>query len=365
MVLGGYGGRTNGAYTLLTTTNLGLALTNWTVAATNTFDGSGGFSLTNPLTPDVSRQFYILQMPPALPSGNPDLWVPACGAWLGAAVTNGTSQNFSAHESKIGRQLDVLRIYHTPGSWTHLTTTELNYINAGRKLLLSVKPSSEWSNAVGVAYGGSASVDADMASLARSITNVKPAKIMLIVWHEPENDVTGGGGPGNKGTPTQYVEMWHNVRNIFDANGATNVIWCWCIQNIPTYRSLINSLWPGNHYVDWVMWDAYQSKNDSITNVVQGGYNWLIDNTDSTHDYAGKIWGIAEWGVGINTYYPTVAAQTNGINQFNAALNLNDEFPRLKLVSYFDEKAPALLPGSVPAYSNFVHSPYLEQECSP
>lgn len=361
-VLSSTNGRAGATNIVLSNTNLSVRLTHWTAVTTNQFDDNGHFQFTNALQPAKPVQFFALRT--TLPAFN-SLWVPTCGAWLGAAVTNGTTQNFSAHETKIGRLLDVLRIYHTPGSWTQLTTKELNYIDAGRKLLLSVKPSSQWSNAVGVAYGGSATVDAQMASLAQSIASIKPYKIMLIVWHEPENDVIGGGGPGNNGTPTQYVEMWHNVRNIFDANGATNVIWCWCIQNIPTYRNLISSLWPGNSYVDWVMWDAYADSKNTITNVIQGGYNWLLTNSDSTHDYAGKPWGLAEWGVGINNYYPTVAAQTNGINQLNAALNVNDQFPRLKLVSYFDELAPALLPGSIPAYSNFVHSPYMTQQCSP
>ena len=360
LVLNGLGGISNGAVTLLASTNLLLPLTSWTASATNTFDGSGRFSLTNTVNPSVRPQFYALRVSPA-PNA---LWVPSCGAWLGAACTNGTTQAFTAHESRIGRQLDVLRIYHTPGSWTSLTSTERAYIGAGRKLLLSVKPASLWSNAVGAANGGSPTVDAQMASLAKSIAGIKPAKAMLIVWHEPENDVIGGGGPGNAGTTAQYVSMWHNVRSIFDSNGATNVIWCWCVQNLSQYRSLLASLWPGNDYVDWVIWDAYKDGSSlSLTNVIQAGYNWLMTNSTTAHNYGSKPFGLGELGVGINSYYPTVADQTNGINQLNAALNSNNQFPKIKLISYFDLNASALLPGALPAYSNYAHSSYLTQQC--
>jgi hypothetical protein len=160
--------------------------------------------------------------------------------------------------------------------------------------------------------------------------------------------------------------MWHNVRSIFDANGATNVIWCWCIQNISEYRSLLASLWPGNDYVDWVMWDPYQSSStDTFTNVLADGYNWLLANSNATNNYASKTFGLAEWGVGINSYFPTVADQTNGCNGLNTALNTYNQFPRLKLLSYFDEGPSALLSGATTTYSNLANSTYLLQHCPP
>jgi hypothetical protein len=203
-----------------------------------------------------------------------------------------------------------------------------------------------------------------MTSLAQSIAGIKPTRIMLIVWHEPENDV------GTAGTTTQYVEMWRNVQNIFNANGATNVIWCWDIENLTpeecscstSYRALLPSLWPGNTNVDWVMWDPYCS-SESITDDVANGYNWLITNSTATNDWASKPFGLAEWGVGINSYYPTVAQQTNGIIQMSDALNQYNMFPRLKLVEYYDDLASAILPGAWNTYSNFANSPYMTQRC--
>ncbi|HTV41287.1 MAG TPA: hypothetical protein VMF08_11970 [Candidatus Sulfotelmatobacter sp.] len=359
VLTGSYAGA-NPDYELITSTNLLLPMASWTVAATNSFPANGQFNLTNPMNPEARRQFFAIQ---TLPAEN-DSWVPPCGAWLGIVVTNDSAQNVSDVEAQIGRTNDVIRIYHTPGSWTALTTAEKNYIQAGRRLLESVKPSSQWSNAVGVANGGSAAVDSQMASLAVSIAAIKPAKIMLIVWHEPENDV------GTAGNAAQYVGMWRNVQNIFNANGATNVIWCWDIENLTpeecscsaSYRALLPSLWPGNTNVDWVMWDPYCS-SESITDDVANGYNWLLTNSTATNDWASKPFGLAEWGVGINSYYPTVAQQTNGINQMYDALNRYNMFPRLKLVEYYDDLASAILPGAWNTYSNFANSPYVSQRC--
>ncbi|HEY1787323.1 MAG TPA: hypothetical protein VGJ73_04175 [Verrucomicrobiae bacterium] len=360
IVLSGSYGGTNPDYELITSSNLAQPMTNWTIAATNSFPADGRFSLTNPVTPGVRQQFFAVQ---TLPTED-DIWVPTCGAWLGIVVTNDSAQNVSSVEAQIGRQNDVIRIYHTPGSWTALTSAEKNYLNSGRRLLESVKPNSQWSNAVGAANGGSATVDSQMASLAQSIAAIQPKKIMLIVWHEPENDV------GTAGTTAEYVAMWHNVQNIFRANGATNVIWCWDIQNTAprecscsaSDRAMLPLLWPGNTNVDWVMWDPYCS-SESITDDVANGYNWLIANSAATNDWASKPFGLAEWGVGINSYYPTVAQQTNGVIQMSNALNHYDMFPRLKLVEYYDDLASAILPGAWNTYSNFANSPYVSQHC--
>jgi hypothetical protein len=356
----GVAGTTN---VLLTTTNLQGPLAGWSAVGTNVFDSTGRAAFTNTIISSDSRRYYLFRQPSSNISA---LWVPTCGALLGTVVTNETAALVSQQENQIGRQLDILRIYHTPGSWSRLSASELSYISAGRKLLMSVKPDSKWSNAVGVANGGSAAVDGQMTMLAQYISAVAPAEIMLIVWHEPENDVIGSVPDASAGTVNQYIMMWHNVREIFDANGATNVIWCWDVENYAPLRYLLASLWPGNSYVDWVMWDQYQSSSQSpYTNVLQDGYSWMLTNSSPTTDYGSKPWGLAEWGVGINNYYPTVADQTNGITGLAAALNQYNRFPKIKLVDYFDELAPTLLPGAIISYSNFANSPYMKQQCAP
>ena len=93
-VFGGLGGSNNGAYALRSATNLTLPLTNWTALATNSFDGNGRFNLTNPIIPTGKRQFYALQSLPGSP-----LWIPVCGALLGAVCTNDDPQVVSNLEA--------------------------------------------------------------------------------------------------------------------------------------------------------------------------------------------------------------------------------------------------------------------------
>ena len=62
LIFTGAGGIVGGTYYLLSSTNLALPLTNWTIIATNHFDGIGSFNFTNSTDPNTPRSFYLLQL---------------------------------------------------------------------------------------------------------------------------------------------------------------------------------------------------------------------------------------------------------------------------------------------------------------
>jgi hypothetical protein len=62
LILGGTNGPQGGTYYVLTTTNLGLPIAQWTVLSTNNFDGSGNFSFTNPVSAAL-QQYFLLRVP--------------------------------------------------------------------------------------------------------------------------------------------------------------------------------------------------------------------------------------------------------------------------------------------------------------
>ena len=61
--LSGSGGPLNGSYYLLASTNVFLPSSNWSRLATDQFDASGNFNLTNTPGPDRPQIFYRLQLP--------------------------------------------------------------------------------------------------------------------------------------------------------------------------------------------------------------------------------------------------------------------------------------------------------------
>ncbi len=63
LVTAGADGVPNEPYTVLSSTNIALPLTNWTPILTNQFDSAGNFSFTNGISPAVPQRFYRLRLP--------------------------------------------------------------------------------------------------------------------------------------------------------------------------------------------------------------------------------------------------------------------------------------------------------------
>jgi hypothetical protein len=63
LIVSGSNGVAAGNYYVLTSTNLGLPLTNWTRIATNAFDGTGSFKFTNNINPLAPSRFFLLRLP--------------------------------------------------------------------------------------------------------------------------------------------------------------------------------------------------------------------------------------------------------------------------------------------------------------
>ena len=62
LIFSGTNGTAGQSYTVLSSTNLTVALTNWIPVVTNTF-GAGSFSITNTVVPGAPQKFYIMRIP--------------------------------------------------------------------------------------------------------------------------------------------------------------------------------------------------------------------------------------------------------------------------------------------------------------
>jgi hypothetical protein len=100
--------------------------------------------------------------------------------------------------------------------------------------------------------------------------------------------------------------------------------------------------------VDWVTWDAYSSSHSStFANTVGRIYNLLTSLNNSTHDYASKPWGSAEWG----DCKTADQAHIYGLyDQAKAALD-NNAYPKLKMYMIYDDSGNNAGPGCMTEYS--------------
>jgi hypothetical protein len=263
--------------------------------------------------------------------------VPSCGVLFGGDFhTYGGTGLQGQHDAFVtgsDTHETIAHDYLTPGQ----TLTQSDVATAkepGTLLLLNWKPAYSWASA----GGGDASTNAGIDAMANSIKALGTTKVLLSVFHEPENDVSGGaaGCPstiykGGAGTPAEYRAMWANVEARFAALGVTNVVWSMNYMGFAGWNCMVNDLWPGNGLVDWVLWDPYAHNGGSFQKSVSTFYNELTTLSDPTHDYLSKGWGLGEFGTD-TTINSEKAGYFTGMKSTLDAGTL----PRLKLLSVFD-----------------------------
>jgi beta-mannanase len=59
------------------------------------------------------------------------------------------------------------------------------------------------------------------------------------------------------GTPTDFINAWRRIYNIFHQRGATNAIFVWCPNAYWFSSGRSQTYYPGDGYVDWICADGY------------------------------------------------------------------------------------------------------------
>lgn len=266
--------------------------------------------------------------------------VNSCRPWLGAramgypdAPPDQTSQALH-HEERIGRQVDVVHTYAPVGKLPVARESDRYFaLREDTYLYQNWKPARRWRDAA----GGHPVVDAHIDEAADAIRSLGDKKIFLTLHHEPENDVTEAGSCHTKssasaGTAAEYRQMWRHVRARFDAKGVTNVVWVMNYMNYFRWDCVVPLLYPGDDYVDWIMFNAYGSwiRPDFVANVDRFSQLLTRISTDG-RDLLGKPWGIVEWGV-------HDATQEQAISYYRQAMAALEagRFPNLHAYLIFD-----------------------------
>ena len=61
--IAGSGGTPNGTFSVMTNSDLTVPVANWTQATTGTFDASGNFSISLPVSTSNAQLFYLIKTP--------------------------------------------------------------------------------------------------------------------------------------------------------------------------------------------------------------------------------------------------------------------------------------------------------------
>lgn len=269
-----------------------------------------------------------------------EILVNSCRPWLGARAMeypqadSGFAAQHEHHEERIGRQIDIPHAFAWPGRLPLADSDEVALAERDDTYLFqNWKPAEEWADA----GGDDADVNAHIDAAADNVLDVADHQIFLTIHHEPENDVTSHGSCATKpdavgGTVEEYVQMWHNVQDRFEAKGVDNVVWVMDYMNYSRWDCLVPELYPGDDHVDWIMFNAYGNGDlDDYAANVDRFYTLLTELSDDERDLTSKPWGIVEWGISDSTQDQA----TSYYDQAAQALE-SDLFPNLHAHMIFD-----------------------------
>ncbi len=112
--------------------------------------------------------------------------------------------------------------------------------------------------------------------------------VLLRFAHEMNGDWYPWGIDVNSNTSKDFVDAWRHVHDIFISEGAINVLWLWA-PNEPfggkngTNSAKYSTFYPGDSYVDWVGFSAYNwgearefNVNRSFSTMVSKAYDLLV-----------------------------------------------------------------------------------------
>lgn len=178
--------------------------------------------------------------------------VPACGVLLGVTPEDPTAAALAAADGVARRPYDFVYRFHDIDD-TIPDAVDRSVVAAGRLLHLSIDLRTHQSGGRTYTWREVADgvVDAELTAQAKGI-----AALGTPVWitfdHEPDNAMKKG-----RGTGPEYIEAWRHVHELFAAAGAKNAVWVWVVTGAKESLDRVAQLWPGNDFVDWVSWEAY------------------------------------------------------------------------------------------------------------
>lgn len=180
------------------------------------------------------------------------------------------------------------------------------------------------------------------------------------IWY-PWSETNSKGGSINGNRPGDFVKVWRHVHDIFEAEGANDlVLWVWApniINNLPANHKtpeFLAGLYPGDEYVDWVglsgyLRPAYKPENNFTFDYTFGAsLKQLRDLTDKPIILA-EI-GASETGghkpAWINSFFTSLSEARNqdiiGFGWFNLAVTSYVEGERTTNDWRIDSRADSL-----------------------
>jgi Glycosyl hydrolase family 26 len=313
------------------------------VACCSPVTGSGSTPVSQTPSPVSSR---VGPPPSDLPVEGPT--PPQSGAWVGAFVQpqdytqEGRVAAVNQFESLVGRQLDVVNVYH---KWDEPFPTDSDVVFSRQPHVLMISWAGTDTRVI-----ASGSEDDLIRARARELAALRVPILLRWRWEmdRPNMQASIWG-------PKDFIAAWDHIRRIFDEVGVTNVGWVWCplAGGFSSDERNPADFYPGDDEVDWLCADVYAQDNDlSFAQVAQPFLSWAAKHP--------KPIIIGEFGV---------RSGERG-SWLRDAFGFVRKRPQIKAVVYFNGAGPNLdhriqnSPAASDAFADAVKDPYFHRSTS-
>ena len=263
--------------------------------------------------------------------------IPNCAVIWGIATDPNTNARLHAVEEGVGRTFDMVYRFHDINDRIP-SADERALVRQGRILHVSIDARVYGAGAATVTWNAVANgtYDHDLAAQARGIASLH-APVFVTFDHEPDQP-----GRSARGTPADFVAAWRHVHDVFRRNGASNVIWVWVVTGYLPTAATAGSMWPGNRYVDWISWEAYNRSGCAHSRTDPADFRSFADSMLPFYTWLGAH--AADYGINLNkpmmiseagsVLYPTDPALT--ASWYRAIPDVLAAYPQIRAVGLWD-----------------------------
>jgi hypothetical protein len=221
--------------------------------------------------------FFAINIKPASASTNQIYW----GAWVGSSHI-GNYNLLQTFESTVGKDVSIwdwIQLWNRPDDSENRAEFDTALMNQARNngIIPMVSwapeagdPNDQFVNLQSILDG---TQDAYLTAFGQAAAAWGHPFFVRLMW-EFTGEWTAEYCPFIDGnTPTIFVQAWQYIVDKVRAAGGTQISWVWCPADLGDSVSKLQSLYPGDQYVDWVGTDVYPGAGQSFSSAAQTELN--------------------------------------------------------------------------------------------
>ena len=205
---------------------------------------------------------------------------PDSGSLLGANVEKGEQDTrydaVVVFEDLLNRNIAIINRFHEFSAGLDSSFFwDRRHIEDGRTVMISwratdnpgsVNGEPDPRRAIKIVAG---EFDREIEAMATALSDLGAPILLRFNWEMDQDH----GDPQYIGTPSEFIDVWRYVHDIFKERGVTNVEWVWAPRARSFAKEIGQAFYPGDNYVDWIGGSSVPINSFTDAQTIYGEWN--------------------------------------------------------------------------------------------